>query len=200
MKKITNILLAALVLTSFAITPAKADDTYERICAPQGWTSCGEFIIYDADGIQVNRVVGPIPCNNCFPAGGSAVLITTTKPEPIIRTEIVAGTTLTSTINVETKVVAPNSDGSIGYNPNSGLISIIDSNTSATISASETRTVTTLNDFNVETTESILYTETESFTSPKTRSQIEASIENRLRLIQQYLNRFYILLNGWLVE
>ena len=40
---------------------ATADDTYERICLTMGWTSCGQFSIYDANGNQLNRVVGPAP-------------------------------------------------------------------------------------------------------------------------------------------
>jgi prepilin-type N-terminal cleavage/methylation domain-containing protein len=38
-----------------------ADDTYERICLVLGWTSCGEFKIYDVHGAEKNRVVGPTP-------------------------------------------------------------------------------------------------------------------------------------------
>lgn len=183
MKKITNILLATLVLTSFAMTSAKADDNYERICAPQGWTSCGEFIIYNADGLQVNRVVGPIPCNNCSPAGGSAVLITSVAPQPVIKTETIdEKVTLTVTLDVAAKVVAPNSDGSIGYKPNSELIPVIDSTTAATLSATEGSVK-----------------EVVMFETPKTRTQLEKAIENKLLLIQKYMNRFYTLLDGWLI-
>lgn len=40
--------------------PAFADDTYERICLSQGWTPiCAEWTIYNADGVQTNRVIGP---------------------------------------------------------------------------------------------------------------------------------------------
>ena len=207
MKKLINILIVTLTLTSVSAVSAYADGNYERICAPHGWTGCGEFIIYDSNGVEKNRVIGPISIlaecgvNMCGGGpGGSAVLTNTIKPQPIIRTEVVAETTLTSTIDVQTKVVAPNSDGSIGYKPGSELISIIDSNTSATISASETQTVTVTNGSNIETTESILVTETKSFTTPQTRTQLQTAIENKLLIIQRYLNRFYVLLDGWLID
>ena len=84
LKRLVPISLIALSLS--VVIPinqvANADDTYERICLTMGWTSCGEFTIYNADGLQVNRVVGPIPCNTCFPAGGSAVLNKTFSPTP----------------------------------------------------------------------------------------------------------------------
>ncbi|MSV56516.1 MAG: hypothetical protein F2651_00445 [Actinobacteria bacterium] len=35
------------------------DDTYERICSSLNWTSCGQWTIYDVNGNQLNRVVGP---------------------------------------------------------------------------------------------------------------------------------------------
>ena len=35
-----------------------SDDTYERICRPLGWTSCGEYEILDSDGVVINRVIG----------------------------------------------------------------------------------------------------------------------------------------------
>jgi len=207
MKKIINILLTTLVLTSVSTVSANAEGTYERICAPHGWAGCGEFVIYDSNGVERNRVIGPISIldecgvNLCGGGpGGRAVLTTTIKPEPIVRTEVVAETTLTATVNVETKVVAPNSDGSIGYKPGSELISVIDSNTSATISASETRTVTTLSENNTEIISDVLFTETKSFDTRQTRSQIQVSVENKLRIIQQYLNRFYVLLNGWIID
>ena len=37
------------------------DGTLERICLPLGWSTCGEWTIYDLKGIQKNRVVGPTP-------------------------------------------------------------------------------------------------------------------------------------------
>ena len=50
----------------FSIAPiasnqiAHADDTYERICLSQGWTPvCAEWTIYNAEGAQTNRVIGP---------------------------------------------------------------------------------------------------------------------------------------------
>lgn len=37
------------------------DDTYNRICLTLGWTECGVWTIYNANGLQMNRVVGPYP-------------------------------------------------------------------------------------------------------------------------------------------
>ena len=37
------------------------DDTYNRICLTLGWTECGIWTIYNANGLQMNRVVGPYP-------------------------------------------------------------------------------------------------------------------------------------------
>jgi hypothetical protein len=63
LKRLVPISLIALSLS--VVIPinqvANADDTYERICLTMGWTSCGHFSIYDANGNQLNRVVGPAP-------------------------------------------------------------------------------------------------------------------------------------------
>ena len=70
-KKIVQVSIAALVLSLF--TPlnsvANADDTYERICLTLGWTSCGEWTIYDSNGNQKNRVVGPTPLSALIALG-----------------------------------------------------------------------------------------------------------------------------------
>lgn len=192
MKKIINTLVIMSILFGISIVPAYADDTYERICAPQGWTNCGEFIIYDSNNIERNRVIGPISTITeiCGPnvcgggPNGRAVLITSVSPQPVVRTETTnEKVTLTVTLDVGAKVVAPNSDGSIGYKPDSELIPIIDSTTAATLSATE---------------DSVK--EVVMFDTPKTRTQIEKAVSNKLVLIQRYLNRFYTLLNGWLIE
>ena len=55
--------ISLIVLSLSVITPigevTNADDTYERICLTYGWTSCGNWSIYNASGNQVNQVVGP---------------------------------------------------------------------------------------------------------------------------------------------
>jgi hypothetical protein len=38
------------------------------------------------------------------------------------------------------------------------------------------------------------------FETPKTRAQLQANIQGKLALIERYLNRFYTLLNGWLID
>ena len=79
---------------------------------------------------------------------------------------------------------------------------LVNSSTGATLSAlqqtGETRTVTS--SIGEVTTEYVTSKEMAFFDTPKTRSQIQTSIENRLRIIQQYLNRFYVLLNGWIID
>ena len=94
LKRLVRISVIALSLSVvFPINQvANADDTYERICLSQGWTSCGEWTIYDVNGVQKNRVVGPTPLsalvalcgvNMCGGgAGGSAVLNKTFSPTP----------------------------------------------------------------------------------------------------------------------
>ena len=122
----------------------------------------------------------------------------TSTPEPITRSETVDNVTLFATIQSEVKTFGPNSvvNNQMQFTP------LVNSSTGATLSAiqqtGETRTVTS--SAGEVTTEYVTSTEMALFDTPKTRSQIQASIENKLRIIQQYLNRFYILLNGWLVE
>jgi hypothetical protein len=119
-------------------------------------------------------------------------------PEPVTRSENIDNVTLSATIQSEVKTFGPNSvvNNQMQFTP------LVNSSTGTTLSAiqqtGETRTVTS--SIGVVTTEYVTSKEMAFFDTPKTRSQIQASIENKLRIIQQYLNRFYILLNGWLVE
>ena len=56
-------LVVTLILTMSTFVPSQissADDTYERICLSQGWTPvCAEWTIYNSEGVQTNRVIGP---------------------------------------------------------------------------------------------------------------------------------------------
>jgi hypothetical protein len=119
-------------------------------------------------------------------------------PESVTRSENIDNVTLSATIQSEVKTFGPNSvvNNEMQFTP------IVTPTIGATISSfeftGETRTVTSAT--GVVFTENVFNIETEVFTSPKTRSQIQTSIENRLRIIQQYLNRFYILLNGWILD
>lgn len=63
--------MALVVIFSFVPTTqtAHADDTYERICLTLGWTTCGEWTIYDSNGVQKNRVVGPTPLSALIALG-----------------------------------------------------------------------------------------------------------------------------------
>jgi hypothetical protein len=63
--------LVSVLLSLFMpiTSTAQADDTYERICLTLGWTSCGEWTIYDSNGVQKNRVVGPTPLSALIALG-----------------------------------------------------------------------------------------------------------------------------------
>jgi hypothetical protein len=119
-------------------------------------------------------------------------------PEPVTRSENIDNVTLSATIQSEVKTFGPNSvvNNQMQFTP------LVNSSTGATLSAiqqtGETRTVTS--SIGVVTTEYVTSKEMAFFDTPKTRSQIQTSIENRLRIIQQYLNRFYVLLNGWIID
>ena len=71
LKKIVQVSLLSVILSLFMpiTSTANADDTYERICLTLGWTSCGEWTIYDSDGVQKNRVVGPTPLSALIALG-----------------------------------------------------------------------------------------------------------------------------------
>ena len=95
------------------------------------------------------------------------------------KTETIDTTTLTTTIYSDVRTFGPNNfvNGQMEFTP------VVTSKTGASISAT--------NGFTKEVA---------FFDTPKTRSQIQASIENKLRILQQYLNRFYTLLGGWLID
>ncbi len=88
---VVGALVAGTILSLSSPSVAHADDTYERICLTMGWTQCGEFTIHQADGTQVNRVVGPYPLD-AFLAydrsrvikeeGGYALLVREITPTP----------------------------------------------------------------------------------------------------------------------
>jgi hypothetical protein len=71
LKRIVQVSLVSVLLSLFMpiTSTAQADDTYERICLTLGWTSCGEWTIYDSDGVQKNRVVGPTPLSALIALG-----------------------------------------------------------------------------------------------------------------------------------
>jgi len=100
-------------------------------------------------------------------------------PAPVTRSEVVDTTTLSATINSNAVTFGPNNfvNGQMQFAPK------VDSTTAATISAIQGTTV-----------------ERQTFTTPKTKLQIEQSIQSRLTLIQRYLNRFYELLKGWVLD
>jgi hypothetical protein len=130
----------------------------------------------------------------------------TSTPEPITRSETIDNVTLFATIQSEVKTFGPNSvvNNQMQFTP------VITPTTGATISASqtsgETRTVTKVitnskGETNTVTVAEFITTgQSTTFTTPKTKLQIEQSIQGRLTLIQRYLNRFYELLKGWVID
>ena len=119
-------------------------------------------------------------------------------PEPVTRSEAIDNVTLSATIQSEVKTFGPNSvvNNQMQFTP------LVNSSTGATLSAiqqtGETRTVTS--SIGEVTTEYVASKEMAFFDTPKTRSQIQTSIKNKLQIIEQYLNRFYVLLNGWMID
>jgi len=101
------------------------------------------------------------------------------NPAPVTRSETVDTATLTVTINSNAVSFGPNNfiDGKMQFTP------IVTSTTGATISATDG-----------------LIKEMAMFETPKTRAQLQANIQGKLALIERYLNRFYTLLNGWLID
>jgi len=100
-------------------------------------------------------------------------------PVPVINSETVDTTTLVATIQSDVVTFGPDKfvNGQMQFAPK------VDSTTAATISAIQGTTV-----------------ERQTFTTPKTKLQIEQSIQGRLTLVQRYLNRFYELLKGWVID
>jgi len=207
MKKINKVLLISLALTGIFAFPAQADGeaTYAvvdssgivtnvivcqaSICGPSGSLNGvmpdGQRLILQVpanpvtgknQGAFIGTIDNPVKYDSqeqVFTQGSAST------PAPVTRSETVDTTTLVATIYSTEITFGPNNfiDGQMKFDPK------VTPTTGATISAT-----------------SGLQTEIAFFDTPKTRSQIQASIENKLRIIQQYLNRFYILLNGWLVE
>lgn len=212
MKKITSVLVTALLLTGLSAFPAKADGeaTYAvvdstgtvtniivctaAVCGPGGsWggrmpsdTGCpGCSLVLQ---ISANPITGqnqgghigtqdnPVKYNSqeqVFTQGSASM------PAPVTITETVETATLTATINSESITFGPDSmvNGQLKFTPK------VTPSTSATLSAVEGA-----------------MKELAFFSTPQTRSQIQASIQNKLTLVQRYLNRFYELLKGWVLD
>jgi hypothetical protein len=129
-----------------------------------------------------------------------------TAPASVTRSETIDTTTITATIQSNTVTFGPNNvvNNQMQFTP------VITPTTGATISASqtngETRTVTrVITNSKGETstvTEAELITTDQSttFNTPQTRTQIQQSIQGKLAIIERYLNRFYELLRGWVID
>ena len=98
---------------------------------------------------------------------------------PVERTEIVDTATLTATINSELRTFNSNNfvNGQMQFTP------VVTPTTGAIISVTEGLT-----------------REMAMFDTPKTKAQLQAAIANKLLVIQRYLHRYYLLLDGWIID
>ena len=89
MKKFVKATLFAIsfsMLVPLSQVASAADDTYERICLTLGWTSCGEWTIYDANGVEKNRVVGPISDTSTVTTQSDTSTVTTQSDTSTVTT------------------------------------------------------------------------------------------------------------------
>jgi hypothetical protein len=90
MKKFVKVALFAIsfsiLVPLIQVESATADDTYERICLTQGWTSCGEWTIYDANGVEKNRVLGPISDTSTVTTQSDTSTVTTQSDTSTVTT------------------------------------------------------------------------------------------------------------------
>jgi hypothetical protein len=62
LKRLVRIAVIALSLSVVApIAPINQITIASAEACPMGWTTCGQYSIYDANGNQLNRVIGPTP-------------------------------------------------------------------------------------------------------------------------------------------
>lgn len=99
-------------------------------------------------------------------------------PAPVTRVEVVETTTISATINSEVVTFSPESfvDGQMQFTP------VVTKDTGASISATEGSV-----------------TQTQSFASPQTKTQVTEAVQNQ-SLLQRRLERLFILLRGWILE
>ena len=207
MKKITNILLVTLVLTSFAVTSAKASEP------------TGTYAVVNSSGVVTNIIVctasvcGPggswggvmpndTPCPGCSivlqrapnPVTGLSQGGNMGTPENPVKydsekqvftqgTEAIPSPVTRTGVVEEAIVSVTINSTEVSFGPNVETKPIVDSQTSATLFAVEG-----------------LQKEMASFETPKTRAQLQTAITNKLLIIQKYLHRYYALLDGWIID
>jgi hypothetical protein len=98
---------------------------------------------------------------------------------PVVRQDITDTVTLTTVIYSQSRKFTSNDyvNGQMQFTP------VSTSTTGATISVEELNAVAR-----------------QSYSTPQTRAQIQESIQGKLALIEKYLNRFYDLLKGWILD
>jgi|694.fasta_scaffold04306_30 hypothetical protein len=208
MKKITNILLITLVLTSFTVTSAKASEP------------TGTYAVVNSSGVVTNIIVctasvcGPggswggvmpsdTPCPGCSivlqrapnPVTGLSQGGNMGTPENPVKydsekqvftqgTEAVPSPVVRVEVVEEQTLTATIASTAVSFGPNTEVTPIVDSNTAATISATKT-------------IGNSVISESASFVTPQTVDQIRASIAEELTMLRANLNKLINLLRGW---
>ena len=211
MIKISKVLVTALVLTSMSIIPANAEDEGKvlycqgMVCSetPPNPESFATFAVVDSTGKVENIIVCSIEhcpstvestystCPNCNLVQQTAPGITSgnrgTPENPVIydaQAQVFKQDASTTSETVDTVTLTVTVDSrAIIFSPTVPVTSVVTSAGGATLSATDG-----------------LVKEMAMFETPKTRAQLQANIQGKLALIERYLNRFYTLLNGWIIE
>jgi len=219
MKKILNIVLTALVLTSVAALPANADILYCQgmVCSatPPAPESFATFAVVNPQGIVENVVVfsiehapsnmgsGYTACPNCqlvqqSPAGvTSGVMGTAENPvkydsqaQVFTQGSVVMPVPVTRTEVVDPIVVSATiNSNTVTFGPNSSV-------TNGQVQVTPVVDSTTAATVTAEETGVI---QSQSFTTPQTRAQITVAVQEK-SLLQRRLDRIFILLRGWVLD
>ncbi len=187
MKKIINILLATLVLTGVSTVSAHADETYAMV-NPAGVVTnvivCSSAIC-GPGGAWGGKVPSDLGCIGCIfvlqspsPTGGIF------KTSPTDQTPV--------TYNSDAKTFTKNE---VTWSAPTATTEVIDTTTvTVVINPDGVQS----NPATISATEGVV-TESQIFTTPQTRVQIEESVQNK-SLLQRRLDRIYVLLRGWVLD
>jgi hypothetical protein len=211
MRKISKVVVTAIVLTGISIIPANAEDEGKvlycqgMVCSetPPNPESFATFAVVDSTGTVENIIVCSIEhcpstvestystCPSCNLVQQTAPGITSGyrgTPENPVTYDAQAqvftqdASTISETVDTVTLTATVDSRAII-FSPTVPITPVVKSPASATISATDG-----------------LVKEMAMFETPKTRAQLQANIQGKLALLERYLNRFYTLLNGWLID
>jgi hypothetical protein len=211
MRKISKVVVTAIVLTGISIIPANAEDEGKvlycqgMVCSetPPNPESFATFAVVDSTGTVENIIVCSIEhcpstvestystCPSCSLVQQTAPGITSGNrgtPENPVTYDAQAqvfkqdASSLSETVDTVTLTVTIDSRTNI-FSPTIPVTPVIISKAGATLSAIEGLTK-----------------EMAMFETPKTRAQLQAAIANKLLILQKYLHRYYALLDGWIID